>query len=230
MYRAMACLALLATSTLLVAQGSELWNTKNYSDWTQKECEKVVNSSPWVFSNTFSEVSGFGMQPGQAEREKRVTFRFRALSAKPIRMAFGRLELLQKPNEPGLSARIEAIVNSPADQDNHIVIQTDFSVDPPGDSRVHDIQRFLSNANLSNFRDNTKLASSKKRMVAPIEYRAPSPRQPNAAFVFPRHDEAGQEIFRGDEKWISFQTEISGFKIYQRTRPDKMKLQGKFEF
>jgi hypothetical protein len=230
MYRKMALVVFFAGSTLLLAQRGEIWNTKDYSAWSQRECERVLTSSPWVFSATFSEVSGFGMNPGQSEREKRVTFRFRALSAKPIRMAFGRLEMLEKPNEPGISSRIEEMVQAPVDGENHIVLQVEFMVDPPGDSRFHDIHRFLLNANLSDFRDNTRLGSSSKKTVAPVGYRAPTPRQPHAAFLFPRHDETRQEIFRGDEKWISFQTEISGFKIYQRTRPDRMKLQGKFEF
>lgn len=230
MHRTVTLFFFLAGSALLVAQGSEFWNTKDYSAWTQKECEKILTSSPWVFSNTFSEVSGFGMNPGQSEREKRVMFRFRALSAKPIRMAFGRLEILHKPNEPGISTRIAEMIQAPTDKENHIIIQVEFSVDPPGDSRSHDIQRFLLNANLSDFRDNTKLSSSDKQMVAPVEYRAPNPRQPHAAFVFPRHAETGQDIFRGTEKWISFQTEISGFKVYQRMRADKMKLRGEFEF
>lgn len=70
--------------------------------------------SPWAFSANFVKVSNIGLIDvgGHGEREQRVTFRFRFLSAKPVKMAFAQLEMLQKPEDRGLADRMNAIVNS----------------------------------------------------------------------------------------------------------------------
>ncbi len=212
---------------------ADFWAEKDYTAWTQKECETLLTKSPWIFSNALFEGGNFGpLSAGgdQVSKERTVTFRFRLLSAKPVRMAFGRLELLQKPGDPSLAQHIAGMIEAPADPANRIVVQLEFSVRPPGDPVVRDIHSFLLNGNLSRFRDNTVLASSKKVIVPIIEYRAPNAKQTNAVFVFPRFDEKGALYFSGDEKWVSLRTEILNYKIYARNPGDKMKFQGQFEF
>jgi len=58
---------------------ADFWLDKDYTSWTQKECETLLTKSPWVFSNSLFESNNFGsMTAGEGnERERTVTFRFR---------------------------------------------------------------------------------------------------------------------------------------------------------
>jgi hypothetical protein len=210
---------------------ADFWVAKDYTSWTQKECETVLTKSPWVFSNSLFESNNFGsMTAGEGlERERTVTFRFRMLSAKPIRMAFGQLQLLGKPGDSTLADQMKQMIETAPDADNRVVLQIEFSVKPASDPAVREIHSFLLRANLSDFRDNTYLSSSKKGNIPLVEYRAPNPKQTNAVFIFPRQDEKSG-FFDGTEKWISLRTEILSYKIYARLPVEKMKFQGTFEF
>ena len=130
----------------------------------------MLTKSPWVFSSALFESNNFGsMTAGEGEsRERTVTFRFRFLSAKPIRMAFGQLQLLGKPGDVALADQMKQMTETPPDADNRIVVQVDFSVKPASDSVVRDIHSFLLRANLSDFRHNTYLSSSEKGNVYPL--------------------------------------------------------------
>lgn len=226
----------IASAFLLVISVSFLWAAdfwlqKDYTTWTRKECETLLTKSPWVFTNSLFQAESFAPLEagGRTSADRTVTFRFRLLSAKPVRMAFGRLELLENPNDNSLAERIARMVAAPADQPNHILVQIDFSVKPPSDPDLRNIHSFLLRANLSDFRD-TVLASSDKVTVPIIEYRAPNAERTNAIFVFPRVDEKGVAYFKGDEKWLSIRTEIMNYRLYARNQVNKMKFHGEFEF
>jgi hypothetical protein len=223
--------ALLLVFLVSFLWAADFWVEKDYTSWTQKECETVLTKSPWVFSTALFQSDNFGsMNAGEGARERTVIFRFRLLSAKPIRMAFGQLQMLEKPGDAGVADQMKQMVETAPDKDNRVAVQIDFSVKPPGDPAVRDIHSFLLRAHLSDFRDNTYLSASKKENISLLEYRAPGPNQPNAVFIFPRVDESGAPVFDGSEKWISLRTEILNYKIYARSSVEKMKFHGTFEF
>ncbi len=209
---------------------ADSWEGKPFTAWDQKECAAVLTKSPWAFASSFETVGNLGMiDPGaRGEREQRVTFRFRFLSAKPIRMAFTRLQLLKNPAGAPSEARIRELVDSPADPQHRIALQIEFAVDPPSAMEVRRIHNFLLNASLANFRD-TRLESSNKVIVSPVEYLSPNQNRTNGCLIFPRANEKGESLFTGQEKWISFRTDISGYKVYYRMKTDKMKFEGKPE-
>ncbi len=224
---------LLAVISVSFLWAADFWVNKDYTSWTQKECENLLTKSPWVFTNAFFQSNDFGpISAGgnQVEPEKTVTFWFRPLSAKPIRMAFAQLQLLSKPGDTALADQMKQTIERPPDENNRIILQIDFSVKPAGGSTLRDIHSFLLNAHFPNFRDNTYLSSSKKGNIPLLEYRAPSPKQSNAVFIFPRVDEKGEPYFDGNEKWISLRTEIMTYKIYVRNSVEKMKFRGTLEF
>src|SRR3989442_11622889 len=85
---------------------SAQWNNKLYTEGSEKEATKVLNDSPWGQTQTFTDMSKtFATGPGRAPNPsqsgeaapKKVNFRIRFLSARPIREAFARaIELRQK--------------------------------------------------------------------------------------------------------------------------------------
>jgi len=220
---------MIALAAVLFAGDS--WEEKLFTAWDQKECTSVLTKSPWAFSNSFGAAQNLGMieTGARGEREQTVTFRFRFLSAKPVRMAFTRLQLLKNPAGAPPEAKIREQVDAPADAQNRIAVQIEFTVDPPSSMEVRRIHNFLLNATLATFRDSTKLSSSNKIVLAPLEYLSPNPTRSNGCLIFPRTNEKGESLFTGEEKWISFQAEISGYKVYYRLKPEKMKFEEKFE-
>ena len=63
-------LALLALALPLVAtapgQGGEVWQRKDYRQWSQAECQKLLESSPWVKTHTLAQVVIESLQSPQS--------------------------------------------------------------------------------------------------------------------------------------------------------------------
>ena len=63
-------LALLALALPLVTtalgQGSEFWQRKDYRQWSQAECQKLLESSPWVKTHTLAQVVIESLQSPQS--------------------------------------------------------------------------------------------------------------------------------------------------------------------
>ncbi|RPJ56784.1 MAG: hypothetical protein EHM23_22570 [Acidobacteria bacterium] len=232
--------------------GAKFWESKNYKEWSEKECLDLLAKSPWCFTNSFGQLDRIGMssanipgstQSGQAgetasgptwgERESIITFDFRLMSAKPVRAALARLQMIKNPDVPGIEERIDQYVNS--DPGNEIVFQVIFSVKPKGDSSAHDILEFLRRAALADFHGTTYLASD--RSVPLTAYIPPSERNPNPAFVFSRVDPEGKPYFTGQEKSISLRSalkintkgKLRQFDIFFQMKPKDMKFQERFE-
>jgi len=221
---------LILAAAIASAIASDFWASKQFQTWDENECRRVLTKSPWAFSNSFGNVANLGMieTGGRGERETNIIFRFRFLSAKPIRMAFVRLQSLRLPG--GMPyAQMQQMVESPADHQDRIALQLEFEVEPPSSMELREIHSFLLNATLADFRDNTRLDSSKSASISPMEYLAPTKLRTNPALIFPRLNSKKQPVFTGDEKWISFKTEILAYRIYQRLKPKEMIFGGRLE-
>src|SRR5688572_16531006 len=56
--RIKSALVLLALSlvSLAASQGGEFWQKKAYRQWSEKECQKLLEDSPWAQKHTLSQV------------------------------------------------------------------------------------------------------------------------------------------------------------------------------
>ena len=225
------CVVSVVVASAVFLLAADSWEGKPFTAWNEKECTSILTKSPWAFANSFGDVANLGMieTGARGEREQTVTLRFRFLSAKPVRMAFTRLQLLKNPAGAPPEDKLRELVDSAADPQNRIALQIEFSVDPPSAMELRRLHSFLLNASIANFRDNTRLESSNKVMVVPIEYLAPNPKRSNGCLIFPRTNEKGESLLTGQEKWISFRTDISGYKVFYRWKPENMKFEGKLE-
>ena len=210
-------LALLIAVPLFAAK---FWETKDFTTWSEKECNEIITKSPWAYSNSFGEVPPIGQQtagiddrsrglgdPNFGEAESTQVFEFRLMTAKPVRMAFARMQLLQKPNDPALMEQVMKYVNTAPEKE--IVIQISYRSVPTGSSAVQDIHRYFLGANLADFRASTSLASDKSGIVPIAAYLAPGPNRSLPAFVFPRLKESGEPNFAVETKQITFRSEFT---------------------
>ncbi len=221
-------LALLMTVPLFAAK---FWETKDFITWTDKECNEILTKSPWAYSNSFGEVPPIGDQtagmdrritgmpdPTFGEAESTQVFEFRLMTAKPIRMALARMQLLQKPNDPALMDQVMKYVNTPPEKE--IVIQIGYRSVPTGSSAVQDIHRYFLGANLADFRSTTSLASDKSGVVPIAAYLSPGPSRSFPAFVFPRLKDSGEPNFTAETKQITFRSEFTPLVGTKRMKYD----------
>jgi len=94
-------LFLLLPQTLIAAE--EFWERKDYRLWTEKECRKLLQDSPWTRKYTWARPVVELIEPGQTASIERVrepnpeiSYNARILSALPIRQALVRLTQLAR--------------------------------------------------------------------------------------------------------------------------------------
>jgi hypothetical protein len=207
-------LILLIVTPLFAAK---FWETKEFTSWTDKECNEILTKSPWAYSNSFGDVPAIGSQTagidsrsqgvGEAnwgEAESTQVFEFRLLAAKPIRMALARRQMLQAPNAPSLLEQVMKYVD--AQPGKEIVIQISYRTVPTGSSAVHDIHRYFLGATLADFRASTSLAADKVGIIPIAAYLPPGTSRSLPAFVFPRFKDSGEPNFTADTKQVTFRS------------------------
>lgn len=231
----------------------DFWEGKDYTTWSEKECMKMLRKSPWASYETYRTTANLGSTE-TGVRETTEIIELRLLTAKPIRMALGRLQLLQKPNDEALKEQVKRFVERPPGDE--ILVQVNCRTIPAGGFWSH-LHAFFARATLSTFVDTTNLISADGEHVAMIGYLPWTDERPNAVFVFPRLAEDGEPYFSGKEKSIVFRSEfdmdnpagpraavIGGgslttaetlvgarkeYKIFVKMNPKKMVFQGEFE-
>ena len=130
----------LLSSSLVFAGTPNQKTEKPWTEWTQKEAEKILSNSPWsqaqvdtdtsemFFSPTndpargrTTENAGSRLESGARNQAVNVKFVVRFFSARPVRQALVRtMELKQKP-EPDVMERMHAFANV---QSNDSIILT----------------------------------------------------------------------------------------------------------
>ena len=193
---------LIATVVPLLA--GEFWEKKDYTSWSEQECMKLLRKSPWAFSNSFRTTANLGSTE-TGVRETTEIIEFRLLTAKPIRMAFGQLQLLQNPANEEVREQIRRYVEAlPGDE---IMVQISWRTIPAG-GFMQNLRAFFARATLSTFVDTTYLISSEGEHVSIIKYLPWSSERPNPIFIFPRLGEDQEPYFTGKEKSVVLRSEF----------------------
>ncbi len=245
-------LVLLGVAVPLYA--AKFWETKEFGSWSEKECKELLSKSPWAYSNAFGDLPPLmnaqgssqnfpegglaaqraSTQPSFGESSNTILFEFRLLAARPVRMAFGQLQLLAKPGDAAVREQVLANVNEPSVKD--IVIQVSYRTIPTGSASVHDIHSYFLHATLADFRTTTYLEGGKRNNISLTNFLAPDQSRSNPVFVFPRFDSSGEPMFTGAEKSITlrseFTPEIRGrkqkYNIFVKMNPKDMRFKDEF--
>ena len=228
-----ALLAVLPAS-LLSLWAAEFWEQKSFLQWSEKECNRLLTRSPWASSNSFRRTANIGSSL-TGERETTEIIYVRALTAKPIRMALARLQLLEREIDEATRRQVEDYVNAPPG--DRIMLQISYRSVPGTTPYLHDLHRFFGQATTASFHGNTVLSAD--QTTVPIEEYLPwTPNRPNPILVLPRFDEDGQPYFTGRENSISLRSDFDlplpdgrrEYRIFVRMRPKDMIFQNEFVF
>lgn len=238
-------LILLSGLLSLSLLAADFWDKKPYTEWKAKECEKLLEKSPWSYPYAISRVTvpghmtpsggttptrSFGdadLAGATGDREVISYLQVRFVSARPVKAAIGRMRLLANADNQALDEEVNQYVNQP--ESGEIIIEITYYSEPPGHPSLRQIENFLRTVTAPQLKDRVFLSDSEKNTHVSISrYQGPTEGYPGALLFFPRQDEAGEPHFNGSEKRILFHMEMGFAEVDLKLKPRDMIFEGKF--
>jgi hypothetical protein len=227
----------------LIAVGQK---SKPWTEWTEKEAEKILNDSAW--GQTETEVASeptsastitsttaarredqrisaaSNVESGESKRQS-INYRVRFLSAKPVRAAFVRMIELQGAN-PEKVAQMRTFVDR--DFADYIVIT--LSVDGNDRKRLGLATEEIKAGDEAVLQKNAYLERKDGTRLFLTNYRAPSPDGLGAKLVFPRSVN-GKPFIESSTGEIRFVLEMGKtIKLSRKFKVAEMMYEGKLEY
>jgi hypothetical protein len=238
------CLILLLCAGAAVAQ-----KTKPWTEWSDKDADKVLNDSGWGQTQTESDSSSqqssqtsaitsttaarredsnisaaAKIESGEKKDASVVHYYVRFLTAKPIRAAFVRKVELQKAPADKV-AQMRAFVE--CDFGDFVVITV--TMDGNDRKKMTAAAQSLTGATAAILKATTYLERKDGKRVELLDYRAPTQDGLGAKFVFPRIVE-GLPLIGENTGEVRFVAELGKVKIVRRFKVSEMMYEGKLEY
>lgn len=219
------CLPLFAAAAL--SQG--FWAKKGYEEWSPRECEKMLNDSPWAKSRTFSRVlieqAGDRSSVDGREENPQITYVAQLWSALPVRQAHVR-QALASPQVTKLSAEDKKRVADQmaeilrADYSDRLAVRVLYLSNVPTYQR--ELVRYWRMRPDDRWKQDTFLITDRGR-IPPIEVRVSGGAGGEFLLLFPRTVD-GQPVVRPQDKSFSIEFEARAAGV---VRADRALLQYK---
>jgi hypothetical protein len=226
---------------ILSYTASAQWDKKPYTDWSEKDAQKVLNDSPWGKTQVFSTPGEMFRSPtsgrqGTTTRTDpnpaqalHLSFRVRFLSARPIRQAYSRLiELRQKGgmNEQA-AGQLKQFVSGEFLE--YVIITVTCDSQEAG-SNTQQANALLSSRGTAELKNSTFLETKGGQRVFLQEFQPPKQDGIGARFIFPRLVD-GKPFITPEAEEIHFVSELSSnYKLDRRYKIKEMMFDGKLEY
>jgi hypothetical protein len=236
--------AVLLCSSLVLAGPTKQKQEKPWTEWTQKEAEKVLSSSPWAQTQVDTDTSemffsptsdpnrvrstandGSRLEGGARNQAVNVKFIVRFFSARPVRRALVRMmELKQKPDAQ-MTERLHAFADL---KTNESIILT-LSVETTDQRYAGIAMQALNSATTATLKNETFLERDGKRVFL-HEYIPPGKDGFGARFIFLRFVDE-QPFIKDKIGEVRFSTKYpGGLKVDRRFKVTEMTLDGELEY
>jgi hypothetical protein len=222
---------------------SAQWDKKPYTEWTEKDAQKLLNESPWARTQSFDSPMELYRGPSSGRPGQTTTpdlppnavhlfFRVRFFSAKPVRQAITRqIELQQKGgvNEQ-LAAQLKQLASGDFLEFIVVVVTADATAAGPNVQQASALLR-RNNAELKN---STFLEIKGGKRIFLQEFQPATPdglgARIGARFIFPRLLD-GKPFITRDSEEIHFYAQLSDdYKLDRRFKVKDMMYEGKLEY
>jgi hypothetical protein len=252
MKRTTLLIALIAILLVGVVLAADFWEKKPYNQWKEKDCLKMLESSPWVYDFRLARMGDIGAnvrgpKPPQTtttgdsgssgssgefdyERESVTIIRIALFSSHPIRQAY--VAIAAK----GDAGRIQKMKDfATRDAGDEIVLAWTLDSRPKRNESVQLLDKQLRTLTLGELKNDTYLATDDGRKVFLKDYIPPTPDGTGAKFVFPRTLEDGSPLITPDVKSFKFQTIQFHFKdedvaVDATFKVDKLMYNGQLDY
>ncbi len=242
----LATVVLLLCALVFVASAQK--KMKPWTEWSEKDVNKILNDSPWGQTQTETNTSEmfyspanqgrgsdrpFDNPPGSTSSDRSnqgalnqstsINYRIRLLTAKPIRQALARR---QEKQNPQLAERLKAFAEQTTDQ--FIVVAVDYD---SSDRRFSGpAMQLFNSAVTGTIKNDTYLEVKDGKRVFLQEYIKPTNDGMGAKFVFPRKLE-GELFVTKESGYLRFYSEISrGIKLNMRFKVSDLLYEGTLEY
>jgi hypothetical protein len=244
-FAAIACAVLLCSSLVFAGSVPAQKAEKPWTEWTQKEAEKVLSSSPWAQSQVDTDTSEMFFSPTNDPRARgrtqsndqqrsesgannqavNVKFVVRFFSARPIRQALIRLLELKNKPEPDVAERMHQFAT--VKSGDSIIVTLSFEA--PDQRSAGPAMQAINSAITANLKNETYLERDGKRNFL-HEYVPPGQDGFGARFIFLRKIEEQPFINANTGDVRFFVKYPSGLKIDRRFKVSDMMYEGQLEY
>jgi hypothetical protein len=218
---------------------------KPWTEWSEKEINKMLNDSAWGQTQTEANTSEMFYSPTQSggpppdsgggsgsnnraaqgalNQATYINYRIRLLTAKPIRQALARRAQIQNPQ---LAERLKAFAEQQTDE--YIIVAVDYD---STDRRFSGpSMQVFNSANTASLKNNTYLENKDGKRLFLQQYIAPINDGMGAKFVFPRT--LNNELFVNEQSgFLRFYSEMAkNLKLNMRFKIADMMYDGKLEY
>lgn len=218
---------------------------KPWTEWSEKEINKMLNDSAWGQTQTEANTSEMFYSPTQSggnppdssggsgannraaqgalNQATYINYRIRLLTAKPIRQALARRAQIQNPQ---LAERLKAFAEQQTAE--YIVVAVDYD---STDRRFSGpAMQLFNSANTASLKNNTYLENKDGKRLFLQQYIAPINDGMGAKFVFPRT--LNNELFVNEQGgYLRFYSEMAkNLKLNMRFKITDMMYDGKLEY
>jgi hypothetical protein len=219
---------------------------KPWTEWSEKEINKMLNDSAWGQTQTDANTSEMFYSPnspnnnpvgnsppdgsgvnnraaqGSLNQATYINYRIRLLTAKPIRQALAKRALIQNPQ---LAEQLKAFAEQQTDE--YIIVAVDYD---STDRRFSGpAMQVFNSANTASLKNSAYLERKDGKRLFLQEYIAPINDGIGAKFVFPR--KLDNEMFVNEQSgYLRFYSEMAkNLKLNMRFNVGDMMYEGKLE-
>lgn len=231
---------------------------KPYTEWSEKEADKILNNSGWgqtqTFTDTSAQKSSIAEDPKTASRPTStqnnsasldygnsdlgatrvsdvpiVNFRMRLLTARPVREAIVRMLAIRRKEEPGAQLTAQFQKFIDSDSSDQIIIAVVCDA-PKVTTSFQKARSLLLNLTTAELKPNTFLHIKGSPSVPLEEYQPPRPDGLGARFIFPRKID-GKPVITAESGEVRFYSELGEkFTLNRKFRVKEMIYQGRLEY
>ena len=237
-------LGLLVALTTVTAQKP----TKDWTNWSKKEAEKILSDSPWAQTQTDTDNSEMFYSPtappgtgsttqsrsvnidrsitGATNQSVNVTFRVRFFSARPVRQALVRIMELQQKPAPDVAEKLKRFAEFKST--NSIIVTVSFESPDQRYSGV--LMQTFNSATTGTLKNDAYLERSDGKRLFLEEYVPPGKDGFGARFIFLRELD-GQPFISTNSAEVRFYAEYpNGIKVNRRFKVADMMYDGDLEY
>ena len=199
-------LAALLFACLPTVSGADFWETKDYTEWTQKDCAKLLTDSPWAQKLELVKTGKLGDSEG-AEGQSYVRYSVMIVSALPIRQAqvrqaqiANKYDSLSAEQKQAFDKQTEGFLA--ADYGDKVVLGASYSTNVQ--ELYQELARYWQTQTAQTLSNLVYLIPGKGDKAQLADYKPPQGAQRDFVFVFPR-EVNGNPLLNDQEKSLVLQ-------------------------
>jgi hypothetical protein len=224
-------------AALALAQSKGFWDKKDFTQWTDKECHKLLEDSPWASSYTISQIFFDRVTTDTTDRERqqnpRIEYKVQIRSALPIKQAIVRLSQINARYDQMNGDQRKAFDQNAEKffagrNPEWVVIHVNYSASTQLDDR--DLTHYWHTQTTESLKNFTYLIGGGGAKVPLLIYRPGASEAHEFQLVFPR-EQNGRPVVTPNDKLLGIEfnhPEIRGAaeRVLVQFKVDRMISQG----